>query len=170
MNDVIQTERLLLRPYRDADGAAVVAFLNDFEVSRWLAVVPHPFTRCDLMLGNPDGSSRWPDLAAIEWQGQLVGAISTLTHLGYWIGRRYWRRGFIGEAARAMVGRFFRDTGQDCLQSGYFVGNVASARVLNGLGFRETSRAQVHCRARGQKLEHVNMELTRDAWEAAQCP
>ena len=71
----IQTERLKLRPFIKADSEQVMAILNDFDVSKWLHRIPHPFTQQDLRILGPKGESRWPDLAAIEHDGALVGAL-----------------------------------------------------------------------------------------------
>ena len=43
------TERLLLRPVRAGDEAALVAGLDDPEVVRWLERVPSPYTEADAL-------------------------------------------------------------------------------------------------------------------------
>lgn len=165
MTQVIKTERLVLRPPVDADGAVVIAGLNDFEVVKWLARPPYPFTSADLRLRNEDGSSRWPDLAAIEYEGEMIGLVSGIPHLGFWLLRRAWGQGFATETARGMIELCFRDP--ECLElnSGYFEGNAASAQVLAKLGFIETGRGAELCRARSEELPHVNLSLTRQRWE-----
>lgn len=42
-----RTARLALRPVAASYEAAVVAGIDDLEVSRWLSVVPHPYTPAD---------------------------------------------------------------------------------------------------------------------------
>lgn len=167
MTRLILTKRLVLRPFTPKDGPRVVALLNDFEVSKWLAVVPHPFTADDLRLMNDDGSERWPDLAAITLGGEVVGGISTGCHLGYWIGRPYWGQGIATEAAVGMLSHVFAEQGRDQIASGYFTGNVASGRILHRLGFRETARNMKANRARGVEVSNVDMTLTRTDWERA---
>ena len=116
----IQTARLTLRPFVETDGPKVVSILNDFDVSKWLHRVPHPFTKKDLRILGPKGVSRWPDLAAIECDGTLVGGITTNDHLGYWIDPKCHGQGFATEAARAMVDYTFGRLGCDTLDSGFF--------------------------------------------------
>ena len=41
----LRSERLTLRPQREDDVDAIVAGLNDYEVARWLTVVPSSHTR-----------------------------------------------------------------------------------------------------------------------------
>ena len=167
MSPPIITERLILRPFVAQDGDRVVELLNNFEVTRWLAKVPHPFTHADLRLVNKDGSARWPDLAAITMGDKVVGGISS-DHLGYWIGQPYWGQGIASEAARAMVDYCFQTLGKDALDSGYFEGNAASARILAKLGFSETKRYMFYNRALDREAPNVDMILTRESWEARQ--
>lgn len=166
MPQYILTERLLLRPFTAADGPRVVALLDDFAVSKWLAKVPHPFTVSDLKLVNSDGSSRWPQLAAITMDGEIVGGISSGDHFGYWIGQKYWGQGIATEAATAMLSSIFENDKRDQIVSGCFSGNPASLKILSRLGFRETSRDMVPCAARGEGIEvaNINLQLTRDGW------
>ncbi|MBM7067613.1 GNAT family N-acetyltransferase [Actibacterium sp. 188UL27-1] len=166
MTRPIQTERLSLRPFVAADGEAVIDLLNDFEVSRWTSAIPHPFTRSDLRIVHPDGSTRWPGLIAVTREDAVIGGVSTRTHLGYWIARSHWGRGYGREAATAVVTMLFDDPSRNSLISGYFLGNEASARILTGLGFRPTGKSQQVCRAQNCVLAHCDMALTRAAWEA----
>ena len=43
----LTTKRLQLRPPVAADATAITAILNDFEISKWVSVVPVPYTRAD---------------------------------------------------------------------------------------------------------------------------
>lgn len=163
----IETKRLTLRPFVAADSARVVAILNDFTVSKWLHHIPHPFTPQDLRILGPKGESRWPDLAAIDCDGELVGGITTGEHLGYWIDPLHHGTGFASEAARAMVDYTFGRLGRTALESGYFVGNDRSAAILRKLGFVETGIEPRLCKARGKALPSANLVLTRTDWLAS---
>ena len=167
MADVITTKRLVLRSARAADGDVVIAGLNDYEVVKWLARPPYPFTRADLRLTNDDGSTRWPDMAVIDCDGSMIGMISGVPHLGFWLLQRAWGQGYATEAGRGMIDRVFTTRDVDALDSGYFEGNAGSAKVLAKLGFRETGRGMKMCVARKRELPHVELSLTREDWETA---
>lgn len=168
MTDAITTERLVIRPFEVADEDVVMAGLNDFEIAKWLAPVPYPFTRNDLRLANDDGTSRWPSLGAICHKGEMIGTISGGQDFGYWLLRAFWGRGFATEAGEAVLGCTFRETDIDEVRSGYFSGNDASAKVLKKLGFTRTGEGMHHCRSQGKDLPHVDLHLTRANWEARQ--
>jgi len=164
--DTLRTDRLLLRPVGAADGPFVVKGLNDLAVARWLAVVPYPYAAADFdefLGGLAPAGHVW----AIEEAGDFRGIVSIAAgKLGYWLMPDAHGRGLMTEAARAVLQAWFA-AGADSAQSGYFAGNVPSARVLAKLGFRETARDQLFCRPLGQVLSHVAMHLPRAAFAAA---
>ena len=43
----LTTKRLQLRPPVASDATAITAILSDFEISKWLSVVPFPYSRAD---------------------------------------------------------------------------------------------------------------------------
>jgi RimJ/RimL family protein N-acetyltransferase len=44
---VIETARLRIRSYRDADLADLVALAGDWQIARWVGTIPHPYTEAD---------------------------------------------------------------------------------------------------------------------------
>ncbi|MEO0752614.1 MAG: GNAT family N-acetyltransferase [Pseudomonadota bacterium] len=166
MQDVIETNRLTLRPPVDADGEVVIGGFNDFDVVKWLANPPYPFRQSDLHLRLEDGSSRWPGLACIEHRGAMIGMVSAEPHFGYWLLKHAWGHGFATEAGRAMRDAAFH-RGADYISSGYFAGNTASEAVLTKLGFQHVGESRQWCEARQQTLPHHDMWLDRSDWDAA---
>lgn len=155
-----RTARLALRPVAASDEAAVVAGIDDLDVSRWLSVVPHPYTPADFRhfretIAVPG------ETFLIEDGSGFAGVISLVDGvLGHWLHPRAQGQGYATEAGSCLVAAHF--AGCDApLTSGYFEGNLRSARVLAKLGFVETGRDVKSCRARGVELPHVIVELTR---------
>jgi RimJ/RimL family protein N-acetyltransferase len=155
-----RTARLALRPVVATDEAAVVAGVGDLAVSRWLAVVPHPYTEADFRhflteIAVPG------EVFAIEDAAGLAGIMSIEDGvLGYWLAPRAQGFGFATEVGRCLVAAHF-DASDVPLISGYFEGNARSANVLRKLGFVETARDVRYCRARDVDLPHVIMGLAQ---------
>lgn len=168
-SDAIHTDRLVLRPFAQADAARVVGMLGDLQVARWLARVPHPFTRAELRLTQEDGSTRWPHLMAITLDQEVIGGISVAPGFGYYLGRAYWGQGYGAEAARAAAAYGFEFLGLERIEAGVFKGNTASRRILARLGFQEVSRGMAFCQARNEEMAHATFRLSRDTWEARAC-
>jgi len=166
----IQTARFVLRPLTLSDGAEIVELINDYEVARWLTVVPHPYALSDfhafldyLKDGAPLGG------LGIEEDGALLGVVGFDTTLGYWLGQAHQGRGVMTEAAGALVDHVFRDSDVQQIKSGYFRGNAASSAVLRKLGFRETGTSEhVNCVSQAHEVEMINVILTRENRAARQ--
>ncbi|WP_371170972.1 GNAT family N-acetyltransferase [Aliiroseovarius sp. 2305UL8-7] len=166
----IQTERFTLRPLTESDRDQVVRLLDDFEVARWLTVVPHPYTAADYtdFLTHLADTSVLGGLA-IEEDGQVLGVVGLDPTLGYWLGRAHHNRGVMTEAAGGLVDWAFRNQDITELGSGYFEGNTASQTVLHRIGFRETSMIEdVHCTSQGIDTKLIKVSLDRSVWEKSQ--
>ena len=55
--------------------------------------------------------------------------------LGYWLGKPFWGKGYMPEAAGAILCHAFEDLGMTCVWCGYYDGNQKSKRVQEKLGF-----------------------------------
>lgn len=158
----IETARLMLRPVTGGDEAAVLASLNDLRVSGWLARVPYPYSSSDFR-GFLDGFARSGETYAAEDAEGFAGIVTGGVELGYWLAPRAQGRGYATEAARAVLDAWFAAGGGPVV-SGYFEGNLPSARVLDKLGFLETGRGPIFCRAMGRARPHVRLLLTAGAF------
>src|SRR5690606_4669975 len=121
------TPRLLLRPASPEDAGALFPLIDNWNVARWLGVVPWPYTMADMehFLGDiaaPRSSSPFPVFAicrdgvpigCAEWRGcapSSGGAGDAMTELGYWLGEPHWGRGYATEAVSALISHAFRAT------------------------------------------------------------
>ena len=164
---ILTTGRLILRPPVAEDAQAIADILNDWEVTQWLTMVPFPYTLADAeeflaRLFATEERNYW----LIEEEGKVVGAISLRPDLGFFLAPEAHGKGYITEAARAVLGWHFAKSGEDAL-SGYHVGNAASARVQEKLGFRPTHEVIDRKVSTGEDVSVVKTALTRADWEAS---
>ncbi|MBS1302773.1 GNAT family N-acetyltransferase [Loktanella sp. SALINAS62] len=155
----IQTDRLTLRPVVPSDAGAIVAALNDWDVTRWLSVVPFPYTASDAAwwIGHADQPGHW----AIDAGDGLIGAVSIKPDLGYWLASDHHGKGFMTEAARAVVADYFCTSDAD-LESGHYPANAASRAVLVRLGFADTVLDTERQVATGMDVAVQRMRLAQD--------
>ncbi len=112
----LATERLVLRPLIPEDAAALHNLVNDFDVTRNLAVVPFPYPRelADEWIQSTrrslaEGSAYQLAITGREGEHEIlvgvvglrVDAAARVGRLGYWVGRRFWGHGVATEAGRA---------------------------------------------------------------------
>jgi ribosomal-protein-alanine N-acetyltransferase len=145
----LHTERLILRPFRLTDAAAVQELAGAHEIADTTVSIPHPY---------PDGAAAaWIGTHAAAWEvGKLVtfaitgrdgdslmGAIGLVissenahAELGYWIAKPHWNRGYCTEAAQAILAFGFDELRLHRVEARHFARNPASGRVMQKLGMK----------------------------------
>lgn len=124
-----------LRAWRQDDLADLVAHADT------AARVPYPFAGGDgrgwLDAAVRDPNGRW----ALELDGRAVGGVSLhgigdgVFELGFWLGRRLWRRGIMTRVIALFVPEAMRTFRLHRLFATVYADNPASARVLEKCGF-----------------------------------
>lgn len=171
----LATHRLTLRAPALRDRKRLIDLANNVDIARWLARLPHPYGEADADYFFDRVLSQETVWALTDSNDAFLGVISLMYSeetphplLGYWLGQPYWGAGLMGEAARAVMVYAFDTLGPPQIDSGHFVGNEASARLLQRLGFQETSRDETYCLALDRAMPHVNMTLKAGEFESVQ--
>ena len=173
---ILETKRLILRPWREDDAEELYKYASDAEVGppagwpphtsvensreiiRNVLSAPETYAVCLKTDGKPIGSIGFhrADLAELDDEYEL----------GYWIGKTFWGQGLIPEASREMLRHAFEDLGMSRIWCGHYDGNIKSRRVQEKLGF------VYHHTTEGIELSLVNevrtghvMLMTREIWE-----
>ena len=164
-----RTDRLTLRALREGDLQDVVRYAGDYEVSKWLTHVVHPYTMDDataflMRVKAGELGMLW----VITDQVGFVGIISIGGELGYWSAPRVWGKGYMTEAGQAIVAHHFATSDDPLIKSSHFVANRGSRRVLQKLGFTDVGGKVHFSQARNADVDGRRMELARERWEALQ--
>jgi len=167
---VLATERLTLRAPRCEDVKAIAALANDRRIAANTARIPHPYCLADAeqfvaAVNRRDGEICF----AIVHGDALIGACGIDPHgdapeLGYWLGARYWGRGYATEAVRALIDYAFGDLEHEMLQAGARVTNPASRRVLEKCAFQWTGVRLTRIRAINSAAPVDRFRLDRGLW------
>jgi RimJ/RimL family protein N-acetyltransferase len=166
--DEFRTERLLWRSSVPDDLDDMHALFSDYEVVKWTSSWPYPsdraFTASRCVPVDPDAGIVGPFML----DRRMVGCMGIVKgEMGFCIARSDWGKGFATEMGRAVVARFFRDYDADMLRASAWVGNDASARVLEKLGFAQVGTSRQACKAQGKDMESRDFALSRTDWLAA---
>ncbi len=164
----IQSDRLVLRQIREDDFACLVAEIGDWEVAKWLARVPHPYTTRDAQSWLNTQSSEFSELNIFK-DKILIGGVGLTPskcdnrfELGYWLGQSHWGQGYATEAAQGLLAHA-RDQWQvSKIKASFMKGNHASAKVLEKLGFRTVGQGELFCLARNETVPCTLLELDLD--------
>lgn len=153
----LETDRLLLRPFVIEDAEVMYRnWANDPEVTKFLTWPPHESVQVtkDLLA---DWISQYCNNDFYHWTIVLkeegeepVGSISVvlkedeikMVHIGYCIGKRWWRQGITSEALARLVKFFFEEVGVNRIELKHDVNNPNSGKVMKkcGLQFEGTHR------------------------------
>ena len=171
---VLETQRLVLRAPQLEDAKAVAALANDRRIAENTARVPHPYRIAD--------AESWITAAGAALEGEtylitlanrtLVGGCGfdmrdgPVPEIGYWLGTRYWGKGYATEAVRALIDHAFTDLDHQALQSCVRVTNPGSRRVLEKCGFQWTGVGLCRIRALGSSVPVDRFRLERGIWTA----
>lgn len=144
--DTIETERLLLRPFVQGDGAALYRINSDPEVVRYVPDTP-PATVAEaeaILRDHPiadyarHGFGRWA--CVLRENGEVIGfcglkrLASGEVDLGYRLERSAWGRGLATEGARASLRYGFERLALPVIIGLAMPENLASLRVLEKVG------------------------------------
>ena len=158
---VMQTERLTLRPWMDTDVLALYKYASDPEVGPRAGWAPHTCEEESQQIIRTFFNNDHTWAIVPKGEDSPIGCIGYFVHgesnieigendveAGYWVARPFWNNGICTEALRRLIDYCFREKGYDNIWSDYFVKNLASGRVMEKCGFRDTGR--VNCCSRLQ--------------------
>lgn len=155
---MIETERLILRPWRDSDREPFAAINADPRVAEWLGGVRSP-AETDEMINRVDahvarlGYGFWA--AERKADGLLVGMIGLKFHeesppgpcveMGWRLAHDFWGQGLATEGARAALAWGFANIDVDEIIAFTAATNLASQAVMTRIGMtRDPARDFEH--------------------------
>jgi ribosomal-protein-alanine N-acetyltransferase len=163
----IRTPRLILRCARAGDAAPLAALMTD-TISARLASWPMPWTAAWMAARIAE----WRAIGlpgVVEHRGELVGWVHALrspedpsrASMGWWCAERHQGRGYIREAAQALLPLAFRHLGVSVVEAGAQPDNAASFAVMRALGMMPAGERTTHSVARGRDEVTVFYETRR---------
>lgn len=148
---VVETDRLILRPWRETDAAALFKYASDPDVGPRAGWPPHKSVEESLRIIKNVFSAEGMWAVELKETGEAIGCAGYLPascsnldidddqcEVGYWMAKPYWNKGYCSEALRAVVNYCFNVKGFTVLWGDYFPENPASGRVMEKCGFTDT--------------------------------
>ena len=177
-NITLQTARLTLRPWREADLDDFYEYASVDGVGQMAGWKPHKDKN-----ESREILKRFIEhkkILALEYQGKVIGSLGIKEYdeegypefrekkcreIGYVLSKDYWGRGLMPEAVREVLRYLFQDVGLDVVFCGHFLRNVQSARVQEKCGFRHYAYGRFETKMGTVEEDEVNI-LTKEEWEA----
>ncbi len=174
---IMQTKRLILRPWREDDAEDLYKYANDPEVGLPAGWPPHTSVENSREIIRNVLSAPETYAVCLREDGKAIGSIGFHRNdlaeqedeyeLGYWIGKPFWGQGLITEASCEMLRYAFEELHMKRIWCGHYDGNVKSRRVQEKLGFK------YHHTTDGIEIKSLDeirtghvMLLTREDWKS----
>ncbi|MBV2152453.1 GNAT family N-acetyltransferase [Kitasatospora sp. SUK 42] len=186
MHVFLETERLLLRPFTEADADHLFALDNDPEVMRFInggkptsreAVQARILPR--LLHDHPCFGTRGYWATEEKATGVFLGWFEfrplddhspAVVELGYRLNRAAWGKGYATEGSRDLIHKGFTDLSVERVTANTMTVNTRSRRVMekSGLSFLRSFTGDWPESIPGSEHGEVEYELTRTEWQQRQ--
>ena len=149
----IETDRLILRAWRDGDLEDFYEYARVDGVGQMAGWLPHASMEKSRMILDLFIREKKTFALELKENGKVIGSLGLETRdgsleipelmqgreIGYVLSKDYWGRGLMPEAVKAVIDYCFRELKFDYLTCGHFISNSQSRRVIEKCGFRYLS-------------------------------
>lgn len=178
----IETKRLILRPLKDSDEKSLIENINNINVSKWLLVVPYPYTKKDAKWWINKVKSQWRKKEKEDYnfgielksEKKIIGGIGLSSvnkfqgdaSLGYWLGENYWKKKYGSEALDVLLKFAFSKLKLRRIHADVFKGNPSSGKLLEKFGFQKEGlkRKAAKCKANKKIYDCIMYGLLKRDW------
>ena len=175
----LQTERLTLRRWEETDAERLYEYASDPDVGPIAGWPPHKSIEESREVTRNVFCGEECYAICEKRSGKVIGAIELKLNghtemteqndeceLGYWLGKPFWGRGYMPEAAEEMLRHGFEDLGMNIIWCGYYDGNSKSERMQEKVGFLyHHTCSEVPVPLMNEvRVGHTNY-MTKEQWE-----
>ena len=171
----LETPRLKLRPYTEADIPELLPLIGTREVAATTLRIAHPYTEQDAkafleLAKDPD--KLWLAIT-LRSDGRQIGGIGLRVEkqhhhaeLGYWLGVPFWGHGYATEAAADILRYGFETLALHRIFASHFKQNPASGRILKKVGMKYEGCQREHLLKWDRFVDSELYGMLRREWEA----
>lgn len=174
---VLETNRLILRPFEEKDAADLYEYASDprvgpsagwpvhksLEESREIIATvfaaPNTFALVDKPSSKVIGSAGF-----VDRHQSLLPAPDD--EIGYALNPAYWGRGLVPEAVRELLRYGFEDLGLASIWCGHYDFNAKSRRVVEKCGFLYRFTDEAYVELMDETRTELHYALTKEEWQA----
>jgi RimJ/RimL family protein N-acetyltransferase len=173
----LHTERLVLRPFRHGDEAAVLAYRRRADVCRYIPADPMtqasaPAFIADRITGSGIDAEGDRVVFAVEVDGLVIGDVLVCTdrvadrqaEVGWVFNPDFHGHGYATEAARELVRLSFDELGVHRVWAQLDPRNTASARLCERLGMRHEAHLRQDMWLKGEWTDSAIYAILESEW------
>ena len=171
LKEALKTERLVIKSPEIDDKVELTQLINDYDVVQWLSNMPFPYKQEDAEVFIEQSQEKILKheikTYMIFHNKIMLGGIELRDfnghscELGYWLGKKYWGKGFATEAVGRLLELGFDELDLNEIYASYKVGNKASKKVLEKSGFQFYREKQEFDSALEKNEQLIEMVITK---------
>lgn len=172
---ILETPRLLLRPFTEADAADLFDYAKDPRVGPIAGWPPHENLAASREIIRTVLSMPGVFAMVLKENGKVVGSVGFVNNhpagetcpddeLGYGLHPDYWGRGLMPEAAEAVLAWGFGQQRLERIWCGHYAGNWRSDRVICKCGFHYQFSRVEFVKGMGEERLTYYYLLTKENW------
>ncbi len=164
MQPLLESARLVLRPYQASDSSDVKRLAGDRRIADTATAIPHPYpegaAQAWIATHAPafDASNEITYAVTLRGSEVLVGTVSLLdispkhsrAEIGYWTGFEFWGLGYCTEAVCRIIPFAYEHLNTTRIVARCLARNQASARVMEKAGLRKEGHLLKHVLRNGK--------------------
>jgi RimJ/RimL family protein N-acetyltransferase len=178
----LTTKRLILREINNKDAKSIQENINNLNVSRWLLVVPYPYTKKDAKWWinhckeeyKKKKRERYNFGIELKSEKKIIVGIGLgkidksqgTAEVGYWLGEKYWKYGYGSEALNEILKFAFNKLKLRRIGANVFAGNPSSGKLLEKFGAKleGIKRKASICKADKKIKDDLFYGLLKEEW------
>ena len=180
---ILTTKHLILRQPKIKDAKDIIEGINNLNISKWLLVVPYPYTMKDARWyinhcaekNKQKKKDSYSFSIELKSEKKIIGGCgiskidnhSKTAELGYWLNENYWRQGLITEAINVLIEFASKKLKLRRLTIPAYSDNKASNALAKSLGFKYEGRLRkvAFCKATGKIHDENVYGLLKEEWK-----
>ena len=171
-NSILESNRLILRPFSIQDIHDVFLYASDDVVTKYLTWPSH----IDVLQTEKVVKEFYIDkkgIFAIELKSEhrCIGCIDLrlcIEHnkasFGYVLNRKYWNNSYISESLNLILDFAFSKLGMNRVESTHYVGNEGSGRVMQKCGMKYEGTGLQEVKVKNIFYDVVHYSILREDW------
>jgi RimJ/RimL family protein N-acetyltransferase len=169
------TERLMLRQLEPCDAEALELLIDDYDIASTTLNIPYPYPKGSAeafihrrleAAQNGEGYTfaiiNKEDLTFMGSIGMNLNQSHDRAELGYWLGKRYWNKGYVTEGVKRVTKYGFEELQLNKIHAAAMTKNPASSSVMTKAGMQYEGTFREHFRKWDQYVDIAYYAILRE--------
>ena len=175
---IIRGDKINLRTLKSSDAQSIFENAKDKEISQYTNV-PHPYTLKDakefIKKTQKDNRLKKAYYFGIEDKKikQIIGMIDFVKYdkinknaeVGYWLGKKYWSKGYMKEALGLLIDFGFKKLKLHRIYATVIEPNIKSKQRLKKAGFKYEGKQREHIYRENKFMNYLIFGLLKDEYK-----